>query len=155
MQLRAFGHFRPSTPAWWAVPASDSPPCPYAAPLSRMAERTCSRALVVWTWVALRLCALILSLILILTWLAWSQSMAVTLMLLFFVSVSTVWAASFALHSARPSTALAVLEARERVGTSSNPHSALITPPPQVQDQALFERDAVATCGYVSGNAGL
>ena len=148
MELRAFGHFRTSTPAWRAVPASDSPRRLHATPLSRALcghglRFDCARSS------CLSFSHSFAS--------AWSHQMAVTLLLLFFVFVATVWPASCALHSARPSTAIAVLKARDRVSTSSNPHSALITPPPQVQDQALFERDTdtVATCGFVSGNAGL
>lgn len=38
---------------------------------------------------------------------------------------------------------------------SSVAKSALITPPPQVQPQAIVARADLATCGYVSGNAGL
>ena len=80
--------------------------------------------------------------------------MAATVLLLLFLLFLTAYSTSCALQSSPTSTAIAVLKARDRVSAFSVPHSALITPPPQTRDQVLLKRDTIATCGYVSGDAG-
>lgn len=83
--------------------------------------------------------------------------MAATVLLLLFLVFVTACPTSFALHLSPTSAKIAAYPALNRVGGFSNPHLALVTPAPHIQHQGLFERDTstLATCGYVSGDAGL